>query len=124
MIRLSERPAEAANRAVPGHWEGAVLFGARTNALGTLVERSTRFVMLFKLPSGMNAESARVGLTQKILTLPENLRRSLAWDQDREMTEHVRFTIDTGLQVYFFDPPPPWPTALNAPPHAIPTHHY
>ena len=113
MINISERPAEAANRAVPGHWEGDLLFGTRTNAIGTLVERSTRFVMLFKLPSGMNAESARVGLTQKILTLPENLRRSLAWDQGREMTEHVRFTIDTGLQVYFCDPASPWQRGSN-----------
>ena len=113
MINISERPAEAADRAVPGHWEGDLLFGTRTNAIGTLVERSTRFVMLFKLPTGMNAESARVGLTQKILTLPENLRRSLAWDQGREMTEHVRFTIDTGLQVFFCDPASPWQRGSN-----------
>src|SRR5258708_3482342 len=113
MINISERPAEAANRAVPGHWEGDLLFGTRTNAIVTLVERSTRFVMLFKLPSGMNAESARVGLTQKILTLPENLRRSLAWDQGREMTEHVRFTIDTALQVSFSNPPSPPHRATN-----------
>ena len=108
MINISERPAEAADRAVPGHWEGDLLLGTQTNAIGTLVERSTRFVMLFKLPSGINAESARIGLTQKILTLPENLRRSLAWDQGREMKEHVRFTIDTGVQVYFCDPKSPW----------------
>jgi IS30 family transposase len=108
MVNISERPAEAADRAVPGHWEGDLLLGTPTTAIGTLVERSTRFVMLFKLPSGINAESARVGLTQKILTLPENLRRSLAWDQGREMKEHVRFTIDTGVQVYFCDPRSPW----------------
>jgi IS30 family transposase len=113
MINISERPAEAADRAVPGHWEGDLLFGTRTNAIGTLVERSTRFVMLFKLPSGVNAESARVGLSEKILTLPENLRRSLAWDQGREMTDHVRFTIDTGLQVYFCDPAKPWQRGSN-----------
>ena len=113
MINISQRPAEAADRAVPGHWEGDLLFGTRTTALGTLVERSTRFVMLFKLPSGINAESARVGLTQKILTLPENLRRSLAWDQGREMKQHVRFTIDTGVQVYFCDPHSPWQKGSN-----------
>jgi IS30 family transposase len=113
MINISERPAEAADRAVAGHWEGDLLYGTRTTAIGTLVERSTRFVMLFKLPSGINAESARVGLTQKIFTLPENLRRSLAWDQGREMKEHIRFTIDTGLQVYFCDPASPWQRGSN-----------
>lgn len=113
MIMISERPADAADRAVPGHWEGDLLFGTRTTAIGTLVERSTRFVMLFKLPAGINAESARVGLTQKILTLPENLRRSLAWDQGREMKEHIRFTIDTGLQVFFCDPGKPWQRGSN-----------
>jgi IS30 family transposase len=113
MIHISQRPAEAADRAVPGHWEGDLLLGTPTTAIGTLVERSTRFVMLFKLPSGINAESARVGLTQKILTLPENLRRSLAWDQGREMKEHVRFTIDTGVQVFFCDPRSPWQRGTN-----------
>jgi transposase, IS30 family len=113
MIMISERPAEAAARAVPGHWEGDLLHGTQTTAIGTLVERSTRFVMLFKLPTGINAESARTGLTQKILTLPENLRRSLAWDQGREMTEHVRFTIDTGVQIYFCDPGKPWQRGSN-----------
>ena len=113
MINISQRPAEAADRAVPGHWEGDLLFGTRTTAIGTLVERSTRFVMLFKLPSGINAESARVGLTHKILTLPENLRRSLAWDQGREMKQHTRFTVDTGVQVYFCDPASPWQRGSN-----------
>jgi IS30 family transposase len=113
MIMISARPAEAADRAVPGHWEGDFLFGTRTTAIGTLVERSTRYVMLFKPPSGINAESARIGLTQKILTLPENLRRSLTWDQGREMKEHARFTIDTGVQVYFCDPHSPWQRGTN-----------
>lgn len=113
MINISQRPAEAADRAVPGHWEGDLLLGTPTTAIGTLVERSTRFVMLFKLPSGINAESARVGLTNKILTLPENLRRSLAWDQGREMKQHVRFTIDTGVEVYFCDPNSPWQRGTN-----------
>ena len=113
MINISQRPAEAADRAVPGHWESDLLFGTRTTAIGTLVERSTRFAMLFKLPSGINAESARVGLTAKILTLPENLRRSLTCDQGREMKQHVRFTIDTGVQVYFCDPHSPWQRGSN-----------
>jgi IS30 family transposase len=113
MINVSERPAEAADRAMPGHWEGDLLLGTQTNAIGTLVERSTRFVMLFKLPSGITAESARIGLTEKILTLPENLRRSLTWDQGREMAEHARFTIDTGVQVYFCDPRSPWQRGSN-----------
>jgi IS30 family transposase len=113
MINISERPAEAADRAVPGHWEGDLLFGTRTTAIGTLVERSTRFVLLFKLPSGINAESARRGLSEKILTLPENLRRSLTWDQGREMKQHIRFTVDTGVQVYFCDPASPWQRGSN-----------
>jgi len=110
---ISQRPAEVADRAVPGDWEGDFVLGTPTTAIGTLVERRTRFVMLFKLPSGMNAESARIGLTQKILTLPENLRRSLTWDQGREMKQHVRFTIDTGVQVYFCDPHSPWQRGSN-----------
>ena len=113
MILISERPAEAADRAVPGHWEGDLLLGTPTTAIGTLVERSTRFVMLFKLPSGINPESARLGLTQKILTLPENLRRSLTWDQGREMRQHARFTIDTGVQVFFCNPRSPWQRGTN-----------
>ena len=113
MIMISERPAEAADRAVPGHWEGDLLLGTPSTAIGTLVERSTRFVMLFKLPSGINAESARIGLTQKIVTLPQNLRRSLTWDQGREMKEHARFTIDTGVQIYFCDPHSPWQRGSN-----------
>jgi IS30 family transposase len=113
MINISQRPAEAADRAVPGHWESDLLFGTRTTAIGTLVERSTRFAMLFKLPSGINAESARIGLTQKILTLPETLRRSLTCDQGREMKQHVRLTIDTGVQVYFCDPHSPWQKGSN-----------
>jgi IS30 family transposase len=113
MINISERPAEAADRAVPGHWESDLLQGTPTTAIGTLVERSTRYVMLFKLPSGMNAESARIGLTEKILTLPDTLRRSLTCDQGREMKQHVRFTVDTGVQVYFCDPHSPWQKGSN-----------
>ena len=113
MVMISERPPEAADRAVPGHWEGDLLLGTPTTAIGTLVERSTRFVMLFKLPSGINAESARQGLTEKILTLPDCLRRSLTWDQGREMKEHLQFTIDTGVGIYFCDPKSPWQRGTN-----------
>ena len=108
MINISQRPAEVEDRAVPGHWEGDLLLGNPTNAIGVLVERTSRFVMLFKLPSGINAESARLGLTQKIMTLPEFLRRSLTWDQGREMKQHLTFTLDTGMTVYFCDPHSPW----------------
>jgi IS30 family transposase len=113
MVMISERPAEAADRAVPGHWEGDLMLGTPTTAIGTLVERSTRFVMLFKLPSGINAESARQGLTEKILTLPDCLRRSLTWDQGREMKQHLQFSIDTGLALYFCDPKSPWQRGTN-----------
>ena len=113
MILISQRPAEANDRAVPGHWEGDLLLGNPTNAIGTLVERSSRFVMLFKLPSGINPESARLGLTQKIQTLPQSLRRSLTWDQGREMKQHKQFTIDTGVTIYFCDPHSPWQRGTN-----------
>ena len=113
MILISQRPPEVEDRAVPGHWEGDLLLGNPTNAIGTLVERSTRFVMLFKLPSGMNPESVRQGLTQKIQTLPEFIRRSLTWDQGLEMRQHKLFTIDTGVTIYFCDPHSPWQRGTN-----------
>jgi IS30 family transposase len=113
-IMISERPAEAADRAVPGHWEGDLLLGKPTDAIGTLVERSTRFVMLFSLPGGaIRPEPVRQGLTETIRRLPAGLRRSLTWDQGREMAEHVRFTVDTGVQVYFCDPYSPWQRGSN-----------
>ena len=112
MVNISQRPPEVADRAVPGHWEGDLLLGNPTNAIGTLVERTSRYVMLFKLPTGINAESARQGLTQKIQTLPQSLRQSLTWDQGREMKQHLQFTIDTNVQVYFCDPHSPWQRAL------------
>ena len=108
-ILIGERPAEAADRAVPGHWEGDLLLGKPTDAIGTLVERSTRFVLLFQLPGGrIGAEPVREGLAASILRLPAGLRRSLTWDQGHEMAEHLRFTIDTGVAVYFCNPHSPW----------------
>jgi IS30 family transposase len=112
-IMISERPAEAADRAVPGHWEGDLLLGTRTNGIGTLVERSTRYAMLFALPNGLTAERVREGLAKTVMTLPASLRRSLTWDQGPEMAGHVRFTIDTGLAVYFCDPRSPWQRGSN-----------
>jgi IS30 family transposase len=112
-IMISERPAEAADRAVPGHWEGDLLLGTRTNGIGTLVERSTRYAMLFALPDGLTAERVREGLTKTVLRLPASLRRSLTWDQGPEMAEHVRFTVDTGVEVFFCDPRSPWQRGSN-----------
>jgi IS30 family transposase len=112
-IMISERPAEAADRAVPGHWEGDLLMGTATNGIGTLVERSTRYAMLFALPHGLTAERVSEALAKTVLTLPASLRRSLTWDQGPEMAGHVRFTIDTGLAVFFCDPRSPWQRGSN-----------
>jgi len=113
-VMISERPAEAADRAVPGHWEGDLLLGKATDAIGTLVERSTRYAMLFALPGGrMDSEAVRERLTTTILRLPMSLRRSLTWDQGHEMSQHVRFTVDTGVQIYFCDPHSPWQRGTN-----------
>jgi IS30 family transposase len=107
MVSISERPAEVGDRAVPGHWEGDLLLGKHPTAVGTLVERTSRYVMLFALPNGYGADRVRRALAETIVTLPEQLRRSLTWDQGPEMAEHVTFTVDTGVAVYFLRSPQP-----------------
>jgi IS30 family transposase len=112
-LHISQRPAEAADRAVPGHWEGDLVFGKRPSAVGTLVERHSRYVLLFPLADGLTAERVRSALTAAILRLPQQLRRSLTWDHGREMAEHLQFTIDSGVQVFFCDPRSPWQRGTN-----------
>lgn len=114
MVLLSERPAEAEDRAIPGHWEGDLLLGKLgQSAIGTLVERQTRYVMLVHLPHGRLAEDVMRALTKAIRTLPAHLHRSLTWDQGKEIGAHARFTVATGVQVYFCDPRSPWQRATS-----------
>lgn len=127
---ISQRPAEAADRTVPGHWEGDLILGLGSSAIGTLVERTTRFTMLLHLPrlaghgeaprtkngpalAGHGAEAVRDAITRTIITLPQELRRSLTWDQGAEMAQHDRLKIDGGGQVYFCDPQSPWQRGTN-----------
>jgi IS30 family transposase len=128
-IMISERPADADDRAVPGHWEGDLILGLGSSAIGTLVERSTRFTILLHLPrmpgqgqprvhngpalAGHGAEAVCDAIASKVTTLPEQLRRSLTWDQGAEMAQHAQLRIDTGLAVYFCDPHSPWQRATN-----------
>ena len=112
-VMIHERPAEADDRAVPGHWEGDLLMGRRMTAIGTLVERWSRYVMLFRLPDGNTAEPVRTGLAEVIQRLPDHLWQSLTWDQGKEMAEHAQFTVDTGIQIYFCDPKSPWQRGSN-----------
>jgi IS30 family transposase len=113
MVMITERPAEATDRAVPGHWEGDLIMGKGFTSVGTLVERKTRYLMLIRLPKGHGAEAFRDALTKRIVTLPAQLRRSLTYDQGPEMSEHVRFSVDTGVDVYFCDPKSPWQRGTN-----------
>jgi len=129
-VMISQRPAEAADRAVPGHWEGDLIMGIGSSAIGTLVERTTRFTMLLHLPrmmgheqeagvkkgsasAGHGAEAVRDAITRAIFTMPEQLRRSLTWDQGAELAQHARLKIDAGVQVYFCDPHSPWQRGTN-----------
>ncbi len=129
-VLISQRPAEAGDRAVPGHWEGDLILGLGSSAIGTLVERTTRFTMLLHLPpmdghgcgarvkngpalAGHGAEAVRDAIAREITTLPEQLRRSLTWDQGAEMSQHARLRIDTGVAVYFCDPHSPWQRGTN-----------
>jgi len=114
MVMISERPAEAEDRAVPGHWEGDLIIGKDCrSAVGTLVERTTRYVMLLHLPGGRDAHLVEEAMQQAITALPAELARTITWDQGKEMAYHADFTVATGIPVYFCDPHKPWQRGSN-----------
>ncbi len=127
---ISERPAEVADRAVPGHWEGDLIIGTDRSAIGTLVDRASRFTMLLHLPrqegwgiqprvkngaplAGLGAEAMRAAIAARMATMPDQLRRSLTWDRGKELAQHAQLSIDTGIAVYFADPQSPWQRGTN-----------
>ncbi len=129
-VMLKERPTEAINREIPGHWEGDLILGLDSSAIGTLVERTTRFTVLFHLPrmidhglearvkngpalSGHGAEAVREAIARSFKGIPEQLRRSLTWDQGAEMSQHVQLQLETGMGIYFCDPQSPWQRGTN-----------
>ena len=129
-VMISQRPPEVADRAVPGHWEGDLIIGSGRSAIGTLVERTTRFTVLLHLPraegwgvqppvkngpalGGYGAEAMRAAITAQMTTMPGQLRRSLTWDRGTELAQHAQLKIDAGIAVYFADPHSPWQRATN-----------
>ena len=140
-ILISERPAAVEDRAIPGHWEGDLIVGLGSSAIGTLVERTTRFTMLLHLPplpehgkqprdkhgpalAGHGAEAVRDAITLTMGSLPEQLRRSLTWDQGAEMSQHAQLAIDTGLEIYFCDPRSPWQRGTNENTNGLLRQHF
>jgi IS30 family transposase len=114
MVMISERPAEVEDRAVPGHWEGDLVMGKNgRSAVGTLVERSTRFVLLLHLGAGKDAWSVKEAMQKAIATLPSQLVKTITWDQGREMSRHLEFTVETDVPIYFCDPHSPWQRGSN-----------
>jgi transposase, IS30 family len=114
MLSIHERPAEVADRTVPGHWEGDLIIGKhKRTAIATLVERTTRYTKIVSLPHGKDALSVKTALTEALKFIPSHLKRTLTYDQGKEMSQHKQFTIDTGIQVYFADPSSPWQRGTN-----------
>jgi transposase, IS30 family len=115
MVNISQRPAEVEDRAVPGDWEGDLILGSTesASAIGTLVERATGFTMLLHLPGDHTADTVATAMIMKMSELPEQLRRSVTWDQGKEMSSHVRIAEATGLDIYFCDPHSPWQRGTN-----------